>query len=39
MSAYVNTDGKVVALTQDSGKFNHWYSTLGLQEAANLATL
>ena len=36
MPAYANDDGKVVVFFQDSGKFKYRYSTLGLQEAANL---
>jgi uncharacterized protein YdhG (YjbR/CyaY superfamily) len=36
MPAYANADDKVVVFFQDSGKFNHRYSTLGFQDAANL---
>ncbi|MFI6165058.1 iron chaperone [Micromonospora haikouensis] len=36
MPAYANADGKIVVFFQDSGKFNYRYSTLGLQDAANL---
>jgi uncharacterized protein YdhG (YjbR/CyaY superfamily) len=36
MPAYANSDGKVVAFFQDSGKFKYRYSTLGFQDAANL---
>ena len=36
MPAYANEDGKIVIFFQDSGKFSYRYSTLGLQETANL---
>jgi uncharacterized protein YdhG (YjbR/CyaY superfamily) len=36
MPAYANAAGKVVVFVQNSGKFNYRYSTLGLQDAANL---
>jgi uncharacterized protein YdhG (YjbR/CyaY superfamily) len=36
MPAYANEDGKVVVFFKDAGKFNQRYSTLGLEEAANL---
>jgi uncharacterized protein YdhG (YjbR/CyaY superfamily) len=36
MPSYANADGKVVVFFQDSGKFNYRYSTLGVQDAANL---
>src|ERR1700689_314610 len=37
MPAYANADGKVVVFFQNAGKFSYRYSTLGFQEAANLA--
>ena len=36
MPAYANADGKVVVFFQNAGKFSYRYSTLGVQDAANL---
>ena len=36
MPAYANADGKVVVCFKNSGKFNTRYSTLEVQDAANL---
>jgi uncharacterized protein YdhG (YjbR/CyaY superfamily) len=36
MPAYANAQDKVVLFFQDSGKFNHRYSTLGFQDQAHL---